>query len=317
MGRHEQARPAAGAGGLSRAEQSGPCVYSTQCRRRHSRPATADQELFLALREYALDQPPAGGRSQGVRDRIPERARVHPTVCRRRRQDSRRHGYHRGWNAGPGHASRDGDAGRGRPHTHASAEGRDLLAGGTAARQERKPRHRKDRLNPRRQSCRSRGDQRGSFKRDLEHQEDRTGDEERALGRTGLPSGVFHLGPARPPDRRIEPGADDQRDAAESRAGRISARARAAGGKRVHDDVLGAGRRDLGQDDIPPSTAAGVRPPGRRSRAGITRPLQPSGAGAERRHYRLSQRCGARLQSAAGRRHLEHGLPDWCCRNKR
>ena len=44
-----------------RPQQSGPLLYPTQCRRRHSRPATADQELFLALREYAVDQPPAGG----------------------------------------------------------------------------------------------------------------------------------------------------------------------------------------------------------------------------------------------------------------
>ena len=47
-----------------------------------------------------------------------------------------------------------------------------------------------------------------------------------------------------------------------------------------------------------------------RSRAGVTRPLQPAGAGAERRDYRLSHRRGARVQSAAGRRHVEHGLPD-------
>ena len=178
-------------------------------------------------------------------------------------------------------------------------------------------RHRKDRLNPRRQSCRSRGDQRGSSKRDLEHQEDRTGDEERALGRTGLPSGVFHLGPARPPDRRVEPGADDQRDAAESRAGRISARARVAGGKRVHDDVVGAGRRDLGQDDIPPSTAAGVRPPGQpRSRG---RHPTPSARRGRRRTSALSAIAALRCMSSIRHRTEARRTRStrWCCRNKR
>ena len=138
MGRHEPARLAAGTGGLSRPEQSGPLLYPTQCRRRHPRPATADQELFFALREYAVDQPPVGGRSQGIRGRIPERARVHQKICRGGRQDSRRHGYDRGRNAGPRHASRDGDAGRGRPHADAGAESGDLMAGRIAAGQERK-----------------------------------------------------------------------------------------------------------------------------------------------------------------------------------
>ena len=113
--------------------------------------------------------------------------------------------------------------------------------------------------------------------RHLQHQEDRAGDEERTLGRTGLPSGVFHVGPARPSDRRVEPGADDRLDAAQSRAGRIIARARDAGGKRIHDHVPGPGRRHLGQDDIPQSTAPGVRPPGRRGRARIPRPFSPPG----------------------------------------
>ena len=83
--------------------------------------------------------------------------------------------------------------------------------------------------------------------------------------------------PARPPDRRVDLCAHDQRDPAKPREGRIAARARGAGGKRVYDDVVGSGRRDLGQDDLPPSTAAGVRPPGRRSRAGSPDPFSPPG----------------------------------------
>jgi hypothetical protein len=49
-----------------------------------------------------VDQPPVGGRSQGIRDRLPERARVHQTVRRGGRQDSRRHGYDRGRDPGLG-----------------------------------------------------------------------------------------------------------------------------------------------------------------------------------------------------------------------
>ena len=162
MGRHEQARFAAGTGGLSGPQQSGPLLYPTQCRRRHSRPATADQELFFALREYAVDQPPVGGRSQGIRDRLPERARVHQTVRRGGRQDPRRHGYDRGRDPGPRHASRDGDTGRGRPHADAGDQSGDLMAGRIAAGQERKPRHGENRLDPTRQLCRSRRGERGS-----------------------------------------------------------------------------------------------------------------------------------------------------------
>ena len=230
---------------------------------------------------------------------------------------SRRHGYHRGWNAGPGHASRDGDAGRGRPHTHASAEGRDLLAGRTAARQERKPRHRKDRLNPRRQSCRSRGDQRGSFKRDLEHQEDRTGDEERALGRTGLPSGVFHLGPARPPDRRIEPGADDQRDAAEF-ACRKDQRPctccwREAGSPR-HPWCGSTGSRSRRHSAIHGCWSSTSRPPQSRGHHPT-----PSALRGRRRTSGLSAIAALRCMSSIRRRTEAPRTrsTNWCCRNKR
>ena len=47
---------------------------------------------------------------------------------------------------------------------------------------------RQDRLDPRRQFCRPRGRQRRSRERHLQHQEDRTGDEERTLGRARLSS---------------------------------------------------------------------------------------------------------------------------------
>mgnify|MGYP003694558149 CR=1 FL=1 len=218
--------------------------------------ATADQELLLALREHALDQPPAGGRSQGVRDRIPERARVHPTVCRGRRQDSRRHGYHRGRNAGPEHASRDGDAGRGGPHAHAGAESGDLLVGGTAARQER------GRGTAKIGSIRA-----GNFADLVVVSADPLSDIsntkkiERVMknGRwveLGYHPEYFTFGPSPPARswrRTCAPTISSMQP--KPRAGRISARARGAGRKRVYDDVLGAGRRDLGQDDIPPSTA--------------------------------------------------------------
>jgi hypothetical protein len=151
--------------------------------------------------------------------------------------------------------------------------------------------------------------ERRSHERYLQHQEDRTGDEERTLGRTRLPSRVFHVGPARPPDRRVEPGAHDQRDAAQSRAGRIVARSRGAGGQRIYHDVAGPDRGDLGQDHVPQSKASGVRSAGERRGARVPRPLQPAGARAEHRDHRLPLGRGARLQSAAGRRDLEHGLP--------
>ncbi len=171
---------------------------------------------------------------------------------------SRGHGYHRGRHAGPEHASRDGDAGRGGPHAHAGAESGDVMAGRIAAGQERGPRHRESRLDPPREFCRSCRRGRGPLERYLEHQEDRTGDEERTLGRTGLPSRVFHVRPARPANRRVEPRAHHQFDGAKSRGGRLFVDSRGVGGKRICDDVFGPGRRDLGQDDIPQSTTTGI-----------------------------------------------------------
>ena len=222
MGRHEPARPQREIRGLSRAQQSRPLVFSAEHRRQHSREATADQELLLALREHALDRPSAGGRSQGVRGRIsgtcsssPEgmsrrEARFTPARIRspeERRASSLHHEMEMLVEAGltPMQALKA-----------ATSWPAELLRG-----QERGARHCENRLHPPRQFCRSRRRERRSLERHLEHQEDRTGDEERTLGRTRLPSRVFHARPARPPARRVEPCARDQRDPAKQRDGRI------------------------------------------------------------------------------------------------
>ena len=192
MGRHEQARFAAGTGGLSRPQQSGPSYIprnvadgilgrQRQIKNFSSRyentpwisrlPADDRKEFetgFQNVLEFTRRYVAAGGKIHAGTDTIA------------------------GGTPGPRHASRDGDAGRGRPHADAGAESGDLMAGRIAAGQERKPRHGENRLDPTRQLCRSRRRERGSAERHLQHQEDRAGDEERTLGRTGLPSGVFH-----------------------------------------------------------------------------------------------------------------------------
>ncbi len=79
------------------------------------------------------------------------------------RQDPGRHRHHCRRNAGPEPASRDGDAGRrGGAHAHAGDQGVDLMVGRIAGGQERRPRARQDRLDPRRKFCRSRRHQRRS-----------------------------------------------------------------------------------------------------------------------------------------------------------
>ncbi len=308
VGRHEQERTAPGARDVSRAQQSGPLLYSAQRQGWHSRPGTADQELLVALREHALDQPSLGRRPQRIRDRFQERARIYQKVCRGRRQDSRRHGYHRGGTARLEHASGDGDACRGRAHAHAGAESRDVVAGRIAGRQERRSREDQSGLDPRRQLRRSRGRERRSAARHLEHQEDRAGHEEWSMGRARLPPRILHVGPPRQSDRRLLRGADDQRDGAQSRDRGSFAGARGVGRQRVCDDVPDPGRRHLRQDDIPYSEAAGVRSPRELHRARGPRHLQPAGTCAERRHHRQPQRRRARVQPAAGWWHFEHGL---------
>ena len=178
-------------------------------------------------------------------------------------------------------------------------------------------RQRKDRLNPRRQPCRSRGDQRGSSKRDLEHQEDRTGDEERALGRTGLPSRVFHLGPARPPDRRVEPGADDQRDAAEfacrkdQRPCTCCWREAVLRRRRWCGSTGSRSRRHSAIHGCWSSTSRPVRSRGRHP--------TPSARRGRRRTSALSAIAALRCTSSIRHRTEARRTRStrWCCRNKR
>src|SRR5262245_45133260 len=63
--------------------------------------------------------------------------------------------------------------------------------------------------------------ERRSFERHLEHQEDRTGYERRALGRASLPSRILHVRPARSANCSVEPRAHNQLDGAKPCPGRL------------------------------------------------------------------------------------------------
>ena len=149
--------------------------------------------------------------------------------------------------------------------------------------------------------------ERRSHERYLQHQEDRTGDERRALGRAWLPSRVLHLHAAPALARGRDLCANDQCDRAQQGDGRLTERPRGAGWQRLHDDVTGACQWRLGEDQVSRPAAARIRDAGERHRSRRPEPLFRARADAKRRTARRSRRLGACVQSPARGRHLEHG----------
>jgi len=89
--------------------------------------------------------------------------------------------------------------------------------------------------------------------------------------------------------------AHDQLHPAKQRQGRVRARTRGVGRQRVHDDVPGACRRRVGQDDFPRPAAPRVRSAGPRHRAAHAESLLRARAGAKTGINRVPRRFDPRL----------------------
>ena len=187
----------------------------------------------------------------------------------------------------------------------AGAQSRDVVAGGIAGGQERRPRPREDRIASPRQLRRSRRRQRRPLERHIEHQEDRAGDEERALGGARLSSRIFHANaPARPivasfvapsisaiEPSRVSEGAPSTRVVLEGSGFATTSLVRVDG---ISVKTIFRGPKRL-EFDLPASAVMRALP----------RRVQPAGAGAgcrdDRQSLRSRSTCSTRRRMAGPR----------------